>query len=154
MATITESDIGADYWATSEDVRDEFQLEVGNRDPDFDRRIKKATRRLRAWYQDDIEEPAPADPPALLRDATALLAASLAHQAFSQNISGDNDNDQRHVFLEDSARDTYQDWLKTVDLENDADDADTTGDRIGGKSGVIGGASNSPIHRDRPNRRY
>jgi len=149
MPTITESDIDAEYWATSEDVRDEFQLEIGNRDPDFGRRITAATRRVRAWYKDAAGEAAPAAPPPLLRDATALLAASLAHQAFSQNISGDNEGDQRHVFLEDAAKDTFEDWLKAADLEPGDDTADAAGDRVRGKSGVIGGASNSPIHRDR-----
>jgi hypothetical protein len=146
MATITESDLGGEYWATSRDVRDEFQLEVGNRDPDFERRITAATRRVQAWYHDAAGKSPPADPPALLRDATALLAASLAHQAFSQNISGDNERDERHVFLEDAARDTFDDWLKQADLEPGADTADP-GDITRGRSGVIGGTTDSPIHR-------
>jgi hypothetical protein len=147
MAEVTEDDLGADRWTTTEDVRDEFQIEVGNREPDFVKRIEQATRRVRAWYKDAAGEEPPDDPPALLRDATALMAASLAHQAFSQNISGDNDGDQRHVFLEDSAHDTFDDWVIDADLDAESGTSGVASDSITGQSGVIGGESNSPIER-------
>lgn len=147
MAEVTEDDLGADRWTTTEDVRDEFQIEVGNREPDFVKRIEQATRRVRAWYKDAAGDEPPDDPPDLLRDATALLAASLAHQAFSQNISGDNDGDQRTVFLEDSARDTFDDWVVTADLDAESGASGVASDSITGQSGVIGGESNSPIER-------
>jgi len=147
MAEVTEADLGADNWATTADVRDEFQIEIGNREPDFVKRIEQATRRVRAWYQDAAGEAAPDQPPDLLRDATALLAASLAHQAFSQNVSGDNDGDQRSVFLEDAAYDTFDDWKVTADLDAESGSTGVASDRITGRSGVIGGDNNSPIER-------
>jgi len=147
MPEITDADLGGDTWATTEDVRDEFQIEVRNREPDFERRIRQATRRVKAWFKDASGGEPPDQPPDLLRDATALMAASLAHQAFSQNISGDNDGDQRHVFLEDSARDTYHDWITLEGLETESDTSDAASDRITGKSGVIGGDQNNPVRR-------
>ena len=147
MSTIQEDDLGPDYWCTSEDVRDDFQLEIRNREPDFDRRIQRATRRVRARYEDAAGQDAPEQPPDLLRDATALLAASLAHQAFSQNISGDNQGDQRHVFLEDTAWDTFEDWKSQADLDPGDESTGDASDTVTGKSGVIGGRSNSPIER-------
>lgn len=147
MPEINEGDLGTDYWATTEDVRDEFQIEVGNREPDFGKRIKQATRRIRAWYKDAAGQQPPDNPPDLLRDATALMAASLAHQAFAQNISGDNNGDERHVFLEDSARDTFDDWKMEADLDAESGATGVASDRITGQSGVIGGESNSPIER-------
>lgn len=147
MPEVTDADLGADYWTTTEDVRDEFQLEIGNREGDFQKRIEQATRRVRAWYKDAAGEGPPDQPPALLQDATALMAASLAHQAFSQNIQGDNDGDQRHVFLEDSARDTFDDWVVDADLDAESGASGVASDSITGKSGVIGGDVNSPIER-------
>jgi hypothetical protein len=147
MPTITDSDLGSTYWCTSEDVRDDFQLEIRNREPDFDRRIQRATRRVRAWYEDAAGQEAPNTPPALLRDATALMAASLAHQAFSQNISGDNGGDQRHVFLEDAAQDTFEDWKDQADLDPGSEPKGDASDTITGQSGVIGGRDRSPIYR-------
>lgn len=145
MSTITEADLSVQYWCTSEDVRDEFQLEINNREPDFERRIEKATRRLQAWYEDAAGTDPPADPPDLLRDATALLAASLAHQAFSQNIAGQNQEDQRHVFLEDAARDTFDDWKVTADLDPESEPSGAASDTVQGLSGTING--DNPIYR-------
>lgn len=147
MADVTESDLGPSKWCTTADVNAEFQLEIGNQEPDFVKRIEKATRRVRAWYKDAAGEDAPDQPPDLLRDATALLAASLAHQAFAQNISGTNDGDERHVFLEDSARDTYDDWVTQADLESESETSGAASDNITGQSGVIGGDANNPIER-------
>lgn len=147
MATIEPADLGSTYWCTSKDVRDDFTLEVRNQEPDFERRIERATRRVRAWYEDAAGQDAPNTPPDLLRDATALMAASLAHQAFSQNISGDNNGDQRHVFLEDAARDTFDDWKAMADLDAGSESEGDASDTVGGLSGSIGGSDWSPIYR-------
>ena len=153
MATITESDLSAEYWCTSEDVQNDYNIEINNEVPDFEGRIKQATRRVQAWYIDASGTPeadVPTDPPALLRDATALMAASLAHQAFSTNITGDNDGDQRHVFLEDAARDTFDDWKSTAELDSGDDTDGSASDEVTGMSGTIAGRN--PI--DRTDRRY
>lgn len=145
MATINTSDLDADYWATSDDVQDEFQLEIGNQDPDFEKRIKQATRRVRTWYKDADGEDPPDDPPDLLRDATALMAASLAHQAYASNISGDNNDDRRHVFLEDSAKDAFEAWKVEAGIDVSGESTGEASEDITGLSGTIGG--DNPIHR-------
>lgn len=147
MTEVTEDDLGADFWATSEDVQDDVQLEIQNEEADHERRIEQATRRVQSWYQDAAAEDPPDDPPALLRDATSLLAASLVHQAYAQNISGENDGDERHVFLEDSARDFFDDWKTAEELDAGDDTDGSAGDQVGGRTGIIGGSDRSPIHR-------
>lgn len=156
MAEISEGDLGDDYWTTTAKVRDNYDIEIGNERPDFDDRIQQATDRVQAWWSDATGEDVPDDLPAaddihpLLQDATALMAASLAHQAFSHNISGDNDGDQRHVFLEDSARDTFDDWKTVADLDPGDEATDSASNTVTGVSGVIGGRHRSPIHRRQP----
>lgn len=147
MPEVTDDDLGADNWCTTDDVREEFQLEIGNREPDFERRIDQATRAMQARWADATGNPPSdaGDPPPLLRDATAYLAASKAHMAFSQNIANDNDGDDRHVFLEDAADDAFEDWKRQADLEP-GDDTDP-GSGVGGMSGVIGGTDDTGIHR-------
>lgn len=149
MPEITDSDLGDDYWCTTDDVREEFQLEIQNQEPDFDKRIGQASRRVQAWWADAtgkaVPDDLPTDIPELLQDATAYMAASLAHQAFAQNISGDNDDDQRHVFLEDSARDTFEDWKITADLDPGAEQDESASDTVTGQIGTIRG--DNPIYR-------
>jgi hypothetical protein len=145
MAEVTT--LSADSWCLTDDVRDDFNIEIQNQEPDFERRIEQATRRVRAWYVDATGQDAPDTPPDLLRDATSLLAASLAHQKFAQNISGTNDGDERHVFLEDAARDTFEDWKASAEVDPGDDTDGSASDTVSGKSGVIGGADRSPIWR-------
>lgn len=145
MTTITKGDLSDDYWCTSEDVQDEFQLEIGNQDPDFEGRIEKATRRVRSWYKDASGDSPPDKPPDLLRDATALMAASLAHQAYASNIQGENNDDQRHVFLEDSAKDAFEAWKVEAGIDVSGESAGEASETITGKSGTISG--DDPIYR-------
>lgn len=145
MTEITQTD--ADHWTTTEKVRDDVKIQVQNQEPDHEKRIERATRRVRAWYQDASGQEPPDQPPDMLDDATSLLAASLVHQAFSQNITGDNDGDQRHVFLEDAAQDTFEDWKKQAELDPGDDTAGESSEQVTGMSGTISGTS--PIQRDR-----
>lgn len=145
MATINVADLGVDYWCTSQDVRDEFQLEISNTTPDHEKRIEQATRRVRAWYQEAAGESPPDPPPDMLRDATALMAASLAHQAYASNIQDGNEGDQRDVFLERSARDTFDDWKLTSDLDPGAEASGEAGENVTGHVGTING--DNPIFR-------
>lgn len=145
MAEVTT--LSADAWALTSDVRDDFNIEVQNQEPDFERRIEQATRRVRAWYTDATGQDAPDQPPDLLRDATSLLAASLAHQAFAYNIQGTNDGDDRHVFLEDAARDTFEDWKAEAEVDPGDETSGDASDTVTGKTGVIGGSDRSPIYR-------
>lgn len=148
MSEILVENLGEDYWATSADVQDEFQIQTQNEDPDFDRRIQQATRRMQARYEEAAGKDAPADPPPLLRDATALLAASLAHQAFAANIQSSNGEDERQVFLEDSAWDTFDDWKRGADLDPGSESQGEASANIGGLSGTISG--DDPIYRGGP----
>lgn len=152
MPSITESDLGDDYWATSEDVQDEFNLEVQNTEPDHEKRIKQATRSMQArWAEATGQEPTdanlPDDVPALLRDATAYLAASKAHLAYATNVTGSNNDDNRHVFLEQQADEAFEDWKRMTDLSPESEGDGEASDTVTGVSGVMGGESNSPIHR-------
>lgn len=152
MPEITESDLGDDYWCTSDDVQDEFNLEVSNTEPDHERRISQATRSMQArWAEATGQEPTdanlPDSVPPLLQDATAYLAASKAHLAYASNVQGSNNGDQRHVFLEQQADAAFEDWKKKEDLSPESEASGEAGETVSGVSGVIGGKDNSPIHR-------
>lgn len=150
---ITDSDLDDKHWCTTEDVQDEFELEVGNQELDHQKRIQQATRSIKARWAEATGLPtsdAPSTPdeiPELLQDATAYLAASKQHLAFAQNISGTNDGDERHVFLEDASDDAFADWKRQADLDPGSESDGEASDVIGGQSGVIGGDDRSPIHR-------
>lgn len=148
---ITDDDLGDEYWCTSEDVQDEFELSVQGEAPSHASRIRKATRMIQADWADVTGGDIPDDLPditaarnGLLRDATAYMAASLAHLKFAQNVQGENDGDQRHVFLEDMAEDTFERWKSVADADPD-DDQDGSGGTVSGISGTISGTN--PIHR-------
>lgn len=150
MTTITDADLGNKYWATSEQVSDRFKIEVGNQNPDHETRIVEATDAIQADWSEatgkSIPDDLPADVPELLQYATAYLAASQAHLHFAQNVSGENNRDERHVFLEDQSQKMFDRWVSlNVDFDDEGDTAD--GDDVGGLSGVIGGADRSPIYR-------
>lgn len=145
MAEITDNDLGPKYWTTTAAVREEFNLEIGNQEPDLERRIEQATRRMRAKVRDATGQDPPDQPPDLLNDATAYLAASLAHQAFAANISGENDGDQRHVFLEDMAMDVFDDWTASADIDPGDETDGSASDMVTGISGTINGSN--PIER-------
>jgi hypothetical protein len=151
---VLDADLDADHWCTTEDVQDEFELEVGNQELDHAKRIQQATRSMKARWAEATGKPvseAPAtssDIPDLLQDATAYLAASKQHLAFAQNVSGTNDGDQRHVFLEDAADDAFADWKRQADLDPGSESDGEASEVIGGQSGVIGGDANNPVHRD------
>lgn len=152
MAKITTADLGDTYWTTTEDVRDEFNLEIGNQQPDFEKRIKQATRAMQArWAEATGLEPTadnlPADVPDLLQDATAYLAASKAHLAYAKNVSGTNNDDKRHVFLDREADDAFENWKRQADLPPGSEPEGEESETVTGFSGVIGGEDNSPIYR-------
>jgi hypothetical protein len=81
------------------------------------------------------------------RDATAYLAASKAHLAYAQNVQGSNNDDNRHIFLEQQADEAFEDWKRKEDLTSGSETSGEAGETVSGFSGVIGGKANSPIHR-------
>jgi len=48
MTVINDDEIGIEYWCTTEQVRDRFQIEVGNEQPDHESQIVEATDMLQA----------------------------------------------------------------------------------------------------------
>lgn len=152
MPEVTDTDLGDTYWTTTQDVQDEFNLEVSNTEPDHERRIKQATRSMQArWAEATGQEPTaenlPDDVPELLQDATAYLAASMAHLAYATNVQGSNNGDQRHVFLEQKADQAFEDWKRMEDLSAGSESDGEPSETVTGISGVIGGEDNSPIYR-------
>lgn len=138
MTEITSGDLDSDHWTTTEAVRDELEIKVGDSQPDYQKRIQQATRSVQADWADvtgkSIPDDLPDQPPELLQDATAYLAASMAHLAFASNVSGQNQGDQKHVFLEQQYDKTFERWVQQADL-----DAEGTGDDSDGDvSGVAG----------------
>ena len=153
MSEITEADLGDEYWATSDGVQDEFTLTTSGQEPDHESRIQKATRMVQADWSDATGGIIPDDLPditaaqnALLRDATAYLAASLAHLKFAQNVSGDNNGDQRHVFLESKSSQAFDKWTSVAEVKPD-DDTDDSGTDIGGVTGTMFSGNRNPIER-------
>jgi len=151
MTEVTDADLGKEKWCTTEQVRDRFQLEIGNQEPDFEGRIVEATDAIQAdWAEATgkaIPDDLPADVPDLLQYATAYEAASQAHLHFAQNISGDNDGDQRHVFLSRKSESMFDRWKKQADLDPGSEQSGDASDTVTGQSGVIGGEDRSPIDR-------
>lgn len=128
MTVINDSDLDDKYWCTTEQVRDRMEIEVGNSEPDFETRIVEATDAIQAdWEEatgkDDTEYPSTV--PDLLQYATAYLAASEAHLNFAKNVSGDNNGDQRHVFLEKKSEQKFEKWRQQADLSAESSTDDT-----------------------------
>lgn len=119
MAVIQDADLGDKYWTTTEQVRRRMQLEVQNAEPDYEENIIDATDTVQAWWKeatglDDADFPDPI--PDLIQSATAYMAASEAHLDFAQNVSGENQGDERHVFLEQKAHRKFNNWKAHADL--------------------------------------
>lgn len=149
---VTEDDLGDNFWATTDDVQDEFELQVQGGTPSHQSRIKKATRMVQADWSDVTGGSIPDDLPAitddqngLLRDATAYLAASLAHLKYAKNVQGDNNDDDRHVFLEQMADKAFDRWTSVADVKPD-DSQESSGGDVSGISGAISGLN--PIERN------
>lgn len=151
MAEITDGDLGEDYWATTEQVRDRFDITVQNSEPDFEQRITEATDAMQAdWAEATgkaIPDGLPDSVPDLLQYATADLAASFAHLNFAQNVAGSNQDDQRHVFLEQRSDKMFSRWRQRADVDPGSEQAGGASDTVTGLSGTIGGDSWSPIER-------
>lgn len=151
MTEVTEADLGDKYWCTTSQVNDRFNLEVGNQVPDHETRIVEATDALQADWADAtgkaVPDDLPASPPELLQYATAYEAASQAHLHFAQNISGDNQGDDRHVFLEQKAQKMFDRWKAQTGLDAEGEADGEASESVGGLSGVIGGSDNSPVYR-------
>lgn len=152
MTDVTEDDLGTDYWATSDDVQQEFELSVQGEAPSHRGRIEKATRMIQADWSDVTGGTIPDDLPdvtddqnGLLRDATAYLAASLAHLKYAQNVAGENNDDDRHVFLESMADKAFDRWTSVAEVKPD-DSQDGSGSDVTGISGTVSGLN--PIERD------
>jgi hypothetical protein len=135
MAEITESDLGQDYWATSDDVQERVRLTIkGNDNPTFTDVIQDATDEVQSWWASETGKTVPdglPDPiPDLLRSAAAYMAASEAHLRFSRNVrSSDEGGEGRHVFMEKKARQKFEAWENQRDTDPDTgDSSDRTAD--------------------------
>lgn len=151
MTEITDADLGADYWATTEQVRDRFRLERHNTEPDHERRIVEATDAIQADWAEasggDIPGDLPDPVPELLQYATAYEAAANAQLQFSQNVSGENSDDQRPADLRSMADRMFSRWEAQADVATGAEQDGDASDTVTAKSGVIGGVERSPIDR-------
>jgi hypothetical protein len=151
MSVISDSDLGSKYWCTSEQVRDRFELEVGNSDPDFETRIIEATDEVQAQWAEatgkSIPSELPATPPDLLQYAVAYKAASTAHLHFAVNIQSENDGDERHVFLNRKGDTMFERWKDQADLSPESESDGEASGSVTGESGVMGGSNRSPIQR-------
>lgn len=120
VTEVTDSDLGDDHWCTTEQVRDRLELNLNNQEPDYQTRIQEATDAMQSRWEGATGKTAddyPSDIPKLLQYATAYLAASEAHLHFAANVSGDNQGDQKPVFLESKADDKFDLWRQKADLE-------------------------------------
>lgn len=149
--TVQQADLGTQYWATSAQFQERFDLEVQNQTPEGDDRIEEATDVMQARWAEatggDIPDDLPSDVPNLLQYATADLAASLAHGNFANNVQSENDNDPREVFLENRAQKMFDAWKKQADLDPGSEQTGDASSVVDGVSGVIGGEDRSPIER-------
>lgn len=128
MAEVTS--VSADAWCTTAMVRQRLKVEIQNQEPDFETEIGEATDSVQSWWLEATGKPTgeiPDDPHDLLQQAAAYQAASEAHLQFAQNVSGENQGDQRHVFLENKASDKFDEWKARADLSPGSDTSDTKG---------------------------
>lgn len=132
MANVTSDDLSDGLWATSDGVRDYLDIPTQGTQKDVETFIDTATDSVQAWWKretdgnipDDLPDPSTIeeDHPLLVK-ATELQAASEAHEAEAQNFRSESDEGQaRHVFLEERARQKFDEWV-TV---NGYDTTDTT----------------------------
>lgn len=144
MAEVTS--ISGDAWCLTSDVRDRIRLKVGQDNPDFETEIEEATDSMQSMWSEfsgaavgSSDMPATeSDLPNLLQQATAYMAASEAHLKFSQNVRGQNEDGQRHVFLEDKAQDKFDQWKSQADLDpEDEDDPDVSGTDVTARTGSL-----------------
>jgi len=125
MAEITSSDLDDDHWATSDGVRDYIDIPTQGSPTDVEEFIISATDTVQAWWKretdgdvpDDLPETDSSDPnqlesdhPLLVR-ATALLAASEAHEAQAQQIRSEENETPPNVYLERRAKSKFDDWI-------------------------------------------
>lgn len=137
MAEVTSID--GDNWCLTSDVRDRIRVEIQNSEPDFETEIQEATDSVISWWAEATGQAVSERPTSdsdlddRLQQATAYLAASEAHLKFAQNISSQNQGDDRHVFLEEKARTKFEEWRAADDLtvESKSDDSDVSD--IGGE---------------------
>lgn len=138
--------ISADAWCLTEQVRDRLRLKVGQDNPDWETEINEATDTLQSWWSDATGKPVDSDDlptsdsdlDSLLQQATAYMAASEGHLKYSQNVRGQNEDGNRHVFLEDKAQDKFDQWKARAELDpEDEDDPDVTGTDVQGRTGTI-----------------
>jgi hypothetical protein len=151
MAEVQDADLGdgsnQDYWATTAQVRDRLQIEIKNQEPDFETAIIEATDAMQSRWEGATGKTSgdyPADVPSLLQYATAYLAASEAHLHFAANVSGENQGDQKHVFLENKAEQKFSDWKQQADLDAGSEPAGSD-DGIGSVSGRRGSLTDDII---------
>jgi len=95
----------------------------------------------------DIPDDFPDPVPDLLQYATAYEAAANAQLQYSQNVTGENSDDQRPADLRSMADRMFDRWTAQADFDPGSEQDGDASDTVTAKSGVIGGVSRSPIDR-------
>lgn len=140
MGEIDSTELDDDHWATSDGVRQYVDIPVQGSKKDVEPYILSATDSVQAWWKEATDGDIPEDLPAtdnsdpnqieeenpLLVRATALLAASEAHEAEAQQIRSDEGEDRKHIFLESRAESKFEDWV-TVNGYGETDTAQDSG---------------------------
>jgi len=151
MSEINPADLDSDHWATSEAVRTYIDIPIQGDKKDVETYIISATDSIQAdWKEatdgdipDDLPETDDSEPNqieeenALLVRATALLAASEAHESEAQQIRSEDGEDKKHIFLERRAESKFDDWV-TV---NGYGETDTNQKSNGGSLGSSASSS-------------
>lgn len=124
MGEISQSDLDDTHWATSDLVRDHVDIPTKGGNTDVESEIESATEDVQSWWKnatdgdvpDDLPPTDSSDPNQLFDEnsrlvrATALLAASYAHENRAQQIRSDEEGDRKHVFLERRAEKKFEAW--------------------------------------------
>lgn len=137
MAKIT--DTSADYWATTDDVRDKVKARRRGEEIDAESEIEAATREMRSkWAGATGKDPAaaPDTPPPLLQDATAWLAAEEIHGKLGAQSREDSRDENATNYYRMKAKAKFKAWKEAEDLEPSSADVKETS--VSGRSSTIG----------------
>jgi len=149
MSEIKDADLGNKYWCTTQQVRDRFEIEVGNQEPDHEQRIIEATDAMQARWAEatgkTVPDDLPSNVPELLQYATAYEAAYQAHSHYASNIQDNNNDDNRPGRLKSLRDEQFELWRAKEDLTAESEASGEAGETVTGRSGVIGGRS--PVYR-------
>jgi len=137
MTEVTQTD--GDNWATTDDVRDKIRARNRGELSDYETEIADATQEIQSRWSGITGKPvsdAPTDPPGLLRDATAWLAAEeAAGKPGSQTRNNQDDNTPN--YYKRKSEDKIDAWKEVAEEEPGDDDTGTMGS-VQGRSSTMG----------------